>query len=143
MITEMQVVDYSFGAGFRLIGYDLLTPELVSGESLQVGLYWQALAELDRDYTMFVHVLNETGQIAAQWDAMPRDNSFPTTAWTVGEMVDDLRLVPLPKDLPAGAYQIAIGAYLGATGERLPVRGPDGEAIRDGIVLLGPPLYAR
>ena len=143
MATEMQIVDYLFGAAVRLVGYDLLTPGLASGESLQFVLYWQALTELDRDYTIFVHVLDETGQIAAQWDAMPRENSFPTTAWAVGEIVDDMRLVPLPLDLPAGEYQIAVGAYHAPTEERLQVRGPDGEPIPDAVVFLGQQVHVR
>jgi hypothetical protein len=143
MATEMHIVDYLFGVAVRLVGYDLLTPQPASGESLQFVLYWQALAELDRDYTIFVHLLDQTGRIAAQWDAMPRENSFPTTAWTVGEIVDDMRLVPLPMDLPAGEYQIAVGVYYAPTEARLPVRGPNGEPIPGAVVLLGQRVLAR
>ena len=130
----MRVVHYSFGPAVRLAGYDLLTTDLAPGESMQLLLYWQALTRLNRDYTIFVHVLDESGQIAAQWDAMPRENTFFTTAWPVGEVVDDLRQVPLPHDMPPGEYQIALGMYHGPTDERLPVSGPDGEPIAGGMV---------
>jgi hypothetical protein len=57
-----------------------------------------------------------------------------TTAWPAGEIVDDLRRVPLPQDIPPGEYRIALGMYHGPTAERLPVRGPDGEPITSGMV---------
>jgi hypothetical protein len=130
----MRVVHYSFGPAVRLAGYDLLATDLAPGESVQLLLYWQALARLSRDYTIFVHVLDESGQIAAQWDAMPRENTFMTTAWPVGEVVDDLRRVPLPQDMPPGEYRIALGMYHEPTDERMPVSGPDGEPMAGAMV---------
>jgi hypothetical protein len=140
--TAMRVVDYAFGPAIRLLGYDLLTPELPPGEPLRFVLYWQALAKLDRDYTVFVHVLDQEGTMVAGWDTMPRDNTFPTTAWPVGEMIDDPRVVPVPADL-LGTYRVALGVYQARTGERLPARGPAGEAIADAVVLLDRTIEVR
>ena len=140
---DTRVMDYSFGAAIRLVGYDLLTPELVPGERLQLILYWQALAKLGRDYTVFVHLVDQAGQIVAQWDAMPRENTFPTTAWPVGEIVDDPRQVPLPADLAAGTYQIALGLYYVPTVERLPARGPNGEHLANAVAFLDRRVQTR
>jgi hypothetical protein len=136
MARAMHVVDYALGRGIRLAGYELSTAELAPGDTLQLVLYWQALTKLSRDYTVFVHVLDATGQIAAQWDAMPRENTFLTTAWPVGVIVDDPRQVPLPLDVPPGEYSIALGMYDRQTRDRLPVHGPDGEPIVDGAILI-------
>jgi hypothetical protein len=126
-----------FGAALRLVGYDLPGERATPGEALPLTLYWQASAKLGRDYTVFVHILDATGQIAAQWDAMPRGNTFVTTAWPVGEIVDDPHPVPLPEDMPPGEYRIAIGVYDRPTAERLPAYGPDGEPVANAMVLLG------
>jgi hypothetical protein len=141
--APLHVTHYSLGPFVRLAGYDLLTPELSAGDSVELVLYWQALAKLDRDYTVFVHILDESGQIAGQWDAMPRDNTFPTTAWPVGELVDDLRRVPVSPDVDAGTYRIALGMYELQTGDRLPVRGPDAEPVPDGAVVLDARVWVR
>jgi hypothetical protein len=120
-----------------MVGYDLPVEHATPGEALPLTLYWQASAKLGRDYTVFVHLLDATGEIAAQWDAMPRENTFVTTAWPVGEIVDDPHPVPLPEDMPPGAYRIALGVYDRSTGDRLPVYGADGEPVASDAVLLG------
>lgn len=133
---QMDVIDYGLGPAVRLLGYNLLTPSVAPGEILQVTLYWQALSHLREDYTVFVHVLGPDGQAATQWDAKPRDNTYPTTAWPVGEAIDDLRTVPIPEHMPRGQYQIALGMYLASTGGRLAVHGSNGEPIANDTIVL-------
>ncbi len=132
-----------FGPALRLVGYDLPVEQATPGESLPLTLYWQASAKLGRDYTVFVHLLDATGAIAAQWDAMPRENTFVTTAWPVGEIVDDPHPVPLPEDMPSGEYRIALGVYDRPTSDRLPAYGPDGEPVTNAAVLLGRVVEVR
>ncbi len=131
-----RVEHYRFGPALRLVGYDLSQERTQGGTSLPLTLYWQASAKLGTDYTIFVHILSHTGEIAAQWDAMPRQNAFPTTAWPVGELVDDPHPVPLPEDMPAGSYRIALGVYDRRTTDRLPALGPNGEPVANDAVLL-------
>ena len=131
-----RVEHHRFGPALRLVGYDLPGEGFQAGTSLPLTLYWQASAKLGQDYTVFVHVLDRTGHIAAQWDAMPRQNTFVTTAWPVGEIVDDPHPVPLPGDMPAGEYRIALGVYDAQTSDRLPAFGPDGEPVANAAVLL-------
>jgi hypothetical protein len=135
-LARIRAVNYCLGSLVRLIGYDVIVPELRPGDPLELVLYWQALAKLNRDYTVFVHVVNASGQIAAQWDAMPRGNAFPTTHWPIGTAIDDPHQVPLPPSLPVGEYRIVLGMYHVQTGERLPVVGSDGESIPDAAIVL-------
>ncbi|MBN1641186.1 MAG: CotH kinase family protein [Anaerolineae bacterium] len=141
--APLQVVHYTLGPSLRLAGYELRTPELGAGESVELVLYWQALAKLGRDYTVFVHLLDEWGQIAGQWDAMPRENAYPTTAWPVGELVDDPRRVPLSPDAGPGSYRIALGMYDLETRDRLPVTGPDGQPVAGGAIELPATVRVR
>jgi hypothetical protein len=131
-----RVAHYRFGPALRLVGYDLPGERFQGGASLPLTLYWQASAKLGTDYTVFVHVVSHSGEIAAQWDAMPRQNTFLTTDWPVGEMVDDPHPVPLPENMPAGRYRIVLGVYDPRTVERLAALGPDGEPVLDNAVLL-------
>jgi hypothetical protein len=142
-LAAMRVLGYRLGSGIRLVGYELATPELRPGGSqrttptyLPLTLYWQSLARVDRDYTVFIHVLDALGQVVVGWDHMPRQDAFPTTRWEVGELVADTHWIPLPPDLPAGEYRISVGMYDFETGERLPVRGPAGEDLPNAALVL-------
>ncbi|MEJ2560649.1 MAG: hypothetical protein P8186_31390, partial [Anaerolineae bacterium] len=84
---------------------------LEPGSSLQVTLFWQALAPVDADYTIFVHVRNAQGTTVAQRDSQPFDGLYPTSQWQLGETVAQPLEVDLPFDLAAGSYSLYIGLY--------------------------------
>ena len=56
------------GEKIALLGYDLPRKALQPSESVQIDLYWQALAQMERNYTVFVQILNQQGQLVAQQD---------------------------------------------------------------------------
>jgi hypothetical protein len=137
------VLNYRLGPTIRLIGHSLSTGRLAPGDSIEFGLYWQALAKPPLDYTIFVHVLDAEGQNVAGWDTMPRQNTFPTTEWPVRRVIDDVHRVLLPPDLPPGEYRVALGMYYWPTGERLPVYGPDGDEVPDSRIILEQKVEVR
>jgi 4-amino-4-deoxy-L-arabinose transferase-like glycosyltransferase len=94
---------------------------LEPGSGLQVTLFWQALAPVDADYTIFVHVRNAQGTTVAQKDSQPFDGLYPTSQWQLGETVAQPLEVDLPLDLAAGSYSLYIGLYRLDTMRRLPV----------------------
>ena len=103
-----------------LAGYDLSRPE---AEKLQLTLYWQALQRPAEPYTVFVHLVDSNGQIQAQQDAMPLQNSLPTSCWQAGEWITDSYELEVG-DVPAGDYSLEIGLYYLPTLNRLPIAGP-------------------
>jgi hypothetical protein len=133
---QMNSLHVRFGPSIWLVGYELTTPELAPGETVEVILYWRAFAPLDRQYTVFVHVRNSSGEWVAGWDMMPRYNTYPTTDWPIAERIDDAHIVPLSQDLPPGEYTIALGMYYWGTGERLPAYTRQGEPIPEAAVVL-------
>ena len=58
-----QPADYTLGEQIALRGYDLGTAGIKPGETLPLTLYWEALSAPDRDYTVFIHVLDESGKV--------------------------------------------------------------------------------
>jgi hypothetical protein len=133
----MHPLQVRFGPSIWLVGYELTTPELAPGETVEVILYWRTFAPLDRQYTVFMHVHDASGEWVAGWDMMPRYNTYPTTDWPVAERTDDAPIVPLPQDLPPGEYTIALGMYYWGTGERLPAYTRQGEPIPEAAIVLG------
>jgi hypothetical protein len=73
---------------------------------------------------VFVHLL-AAGNKLAQFDARPCGGECPTSGWRPGAIVVDRHQVALPPDAPPGPYRLAVGLYLLATGERVPVVGRD------------------
>lgn len=105
----------------KLIGYDVPVTGPAPGDPLPVTLYWQAVAEMKTNYTVFVHLLNQAGQVVSQADSPPQAGAAPTTTWLPGEILTDSYTLSLPADLPAGPYRLITGLYNPASGERLPV----------------------
>jgi hypothetical protein len=110
----------SFGGVARLLGFSLEPAEGRAGQPLQVALTWQSLAETATSYTVFVHLLDQEGQIVAQHDSLPGLGVLPTTGWLPGEYLVDVHALDLPVELPEAAYTLVVGLYDAATGDRLP-----------------------
>ena len=99
------------GESLQLYGYSLDTDD-----DIRLGLVWYASSVVDIDYTVFIHVLDNAGNIVVQRDVMPMDNTYPTSLWDSGEYVLDWH--PFP-DLPPGSYDVRVGLYDQTTGTRL------------------------
>ena len=77
------------------------------------------------DYWLFAHLIGPGGRRYAQID-LP----YPTSQWAPGSFAATELPIALPPDAPAGAYQLLIGLYDQATGQRLELTTdvPDGAA---------------
>lgn len=109
-----------FGEKIRLLGYDLNI-----SEQIELILYWQSEQHVTESYDVFIHVINQDGQIVAQADSVPVAGLTPTTRWQPGDIIKDVYTLPFPPDLPAGEYALRVGLYLRETGERLTAVGVD------------------
>ena len=120
-------------AGFaRLAGYTLSPePPLQPGQPLTLTLYWAVQAPADRDWSIFVHLLDEAGERIAQGDGQPFNARYPSTAWGAGEIIPDKHALSLPNPLPDGPYQMLVGMYDLANGERLALFDADGHPLPD------------
>ncbi len=84
---------------------------LAPGDSLPVQLRWRVNQPVERNLTMFVHLVNGDGEIVGQYDALPGGGRWPTTVWQAGDLVADELTIPLPAQLPPGEYGLRIGLY--------------------------------
>ncbi|MGQ9628221.1 MAG: hypothetical protein ACUVV0_15125, partial [Anaerolineae bacterium] len=117
----------------RLLGYNLslgLKPQgsgLRPGDNIHLTLFWECLAEMKENYTVFAHLLDENGKLVAQKDNEPVDGFYPTSVWQKEEIVRDQYDFQIPPEAPPGKYRLEVGFYRAETGERLPVQ--DGDKI--------------
>lgn len=106
-----------------LTGMDLSPQTPAVGTLWQVTLYWQCQRPSPYDYTVFIHLLDQSGRIVAQVDEQPIHGDYPTSMWRLGEQIRDPHQLSLPDDLPPGSYELRLGLYRLETGERLPIVG--------------------
>jgi hypothetical protein len=127
-----------FGDQLALVGWSVDNPAgwqgtgLRPGDTVEVTAVWQAQQGLETDYTAFAHLVDDSGQGWAGDDHQPHDGLYPTSAWGAGEMVRDTFALIVPDDAPPGLYDIQVGWYDPATGERLPVG--EGTAFRVAVL---------
>lgn len=127
-----------------LLGYDLRDESSASGEAvfttqpgatIPLTIYWQALTPMDRDFTVFVHLLDQERRIWGQSDGQPEQGFYPTSFWDVGEIVLDRHDIMVDVSVPSGQYGLVAGIYLLSTGERLPVIAEDDQVLGDEVFL--------
>jgi hypothetical protein len=113
------IVAANLGNEALLIGYSLSAQEIEAGEALMLTLYWQALAEMERRYTVFTYLLDANNRIVAQMDSEPLGGTHPTTEWQFGEIVRDNYGLLIAPDTPPGEYLLEVEMYYLPTLERL------------------------
>jgi len=124
-----------FGSAIALVGVTPPSLAARAGGTLTVTLHWHALSRPPKDYTASLQLLSPQGKLVTQRDAMPMNNTLPTTDWQPGQDVYDPMTLTLPANLPDGSYPIIVVLYDHVTGQRLSVGGTDHAVI--GTVQLG------
>jgi hypothetical protein len=106
-----------FGDAMRLLGYQLHRQD----GRVELVLLWRPERKMETEYKVFVHIYDPgTGIPVAQDDSMPLHWTYPTSYWSLGEVVRDV--IPISVEhVPPGEYGVAVGVYDPASGERLPV----------------------
>jgi 4-amino-4-deoxy-L-arabinose transferase-like glycosyltransferase len=135
MDVETQV---QFGDDILLIGYDQSAGDVQAGEGVTFRFYWQATAQPDDNYSLFIHLTPlDAYTVLAQADGSPAAPERPTLTWNdPGEtLISPAYTLTVPPDLAAGEYRVLVGLYNYTTGQRLPVRDAGGNALGDALEL--------
>ncbi len=120
----------------ELHGYGLPAGDIRPGDTFTLTLFWRAVAEsIPINYTVFVHLTGEDGQIAAQGDTPPVYGVRPTSGWRPGEVLVDEHTINVPDTVPPGRYQLWVGLYEPDSFVRPPAV-QNGEVQPDGRILL-------
>lgn len=100
-----------------LLDYRIVGP-LRRGATVRVHLTWQALRQVNHDYTVFVHAIHEDGHTYARQDSKPQEGESPTIRWQAGQVISDTHTIQIDVDGPREGYHIELGLYVAATGRR-------------------------
>jgi hypothetical protein len=124
----------NFGGHIELLGYDVPSTEIESGQQLPLTLYWRATAPVPHNYQVFVHLTNPATTLWGQSDKL-NPGDFPSSRWPLDRFVwDDHRLQVLP-GTPPGEYRLAVGLYDLNSGRRAPVFDDAGQIVGDSVFL--------
>ena len=102
--------------GLQFLGYEILNPDARPGSALNLLTYWRVLRR-PPNLAIFVHLLDSTNQIVAQFDG------FEVVAddLVAGDTVVQLHPLKLPGNLPTDVYRFEMGAYTRGDLKRLPL----------------------
>lgn len=81
MPPETQLATTLFDKGIKLLGY-IPTP---SG----IDIVWQNEQMIETSYRVFVHLVDDAGNLVSQSDSEPDSWNRPTTSWKMGEFILD------------------------------------------------------
>ena len=119
--TTAEPLGIGLGKSISASAYELSN----NGKSVKLTVYWQALAGVPKDYSVFVHALDAGGKILQQVDRQPLNGAFPTSAWKSGQTVFDTFTLPSSSDLA----KLEFGLYDAANGVRVARADGKGDSI--------------
>lgn len=99
--------------------------ELPIGSPLEMSYQWMIDAQmppLQKDYTVFVHFLDQEGELVFTDDHAP---PLPTSQWKPGEQVEYVRTPFIPYSPIVGELKVKVGLYHIESGTRLTLVGKD------------------
>jgi len=100
------------------------------GGRVRLTLWWEALAPVEEDYTVFTHLLDGEGRLVGGHDSRPANGWRPTSGWRTEQVVRDIHYIPFQAGEGLGEITIEVGIYDLETGRRLELE--DG---RDKVIL--------
>lgn len=97
-------LDAPVAPAISLLGYDLPVVAVRSGQQIDLALYWLATSRPNTDAK--VRLLLDDGTVLHEGN--PVHGTYPTSAWSSGELVPDRYRVRIPYDLPSGDYTLTV-----------------------------------
>ncbi|HET7377752.1 MAG TPA: hypothetical protein VFK30_13650, partial [Anaerolineae bacterium] len=129
-LTQVISLPIAFGDHADLIGYEVRKTSVQPGKNIRLTTYWRAKNIGLRPLSTFTHVLNDRGEIAAQWDGLTIDQHYIQA----GDIIVQVHFIALPPNFPEGIYRLQLGLYDLESGARVPIE-IEGQAIADRILL--------
>jgi hypothetical protein len=96
--------------GVELRGWSI-NGQVQPGRTVDIELMWHALGRHNRDWTVFVHLVDGRDEIVAENNRQPRGGAFPMTQWVAGDWVADTLPLDIPASLASGTYTLRVGLF--------------------------------
>lgn len=113
-----------FDGEMRLAGAHVTPFESDDERAVLVELEWRTEAKPTRDYKITLRLLDLNGQVVSQVDDYPIGPLLPPTTWAENSTQTSWLALPLPADLPQGAYRLGVALYDPQTLQMMAIRAP-------------------
>ncbi len=111
-VDDMERLGLVYDGALLLHGYRVGKLSVRPGEWLPVTLYWEALHPLEKNYSVFVHLLGADGAVIGQRNTYPGGGSWPTSMLEPGRVLADTYYVPVSPQAEAPAVvRLAMGIW--------------------------------
>ncbi|MDE3091718.1 MAG: hypothetical protein KGJ80_20285, partial [Chloroflexota bacterium] len=135
-VQTSQTYPVVFGSSIVLDDAEIVRPSIQRGDPLIVLLHWHAANLIDKDYTVFLHLVDPNGKLIAGYDRQPRQETAPTSQWRRYVPIVDPILLTIPEDAPPGNdYRLEIGLYYFPTMQRLAIVDAAGQSRGDTLMI--------
>jgi len=123
--------------GISLVGWTSPGAAISRKDGLDLLLFWQAEGQPTARYKVFLHLIDDHGEVLGQDDGEPCRWQCPTSMWRPAQTIVDKRTIPIPPDLAPGDYSIVAGMYVETTGQRLQAVDREGRRWPSDQIFLG------
>lgn len=134
--SELQPLMRNLGGLIALLGYSIDAGDVGADETVSITLRWQTLAPMDKDYTVFIHLVGPDGRIWAHEDRLLEHGGLPTSTWQVGQIVTNQYDLAIGSPVASGDYVVQAGIYYWQTGDRLEVRDENRQRLTGDTIVL-------
>ncbi len=110
----------NFGNKIEFLGVDIEPKSPKPGQEVTLTWYWKALADMEVNWQIFVHLDHKGPPPARQgMDHHPVRDLYQTTRWKPGQIIKDVQKVRLRGNYPGGEAALWVGLWDPATSRRL------------------------
>ncbi|TMC52333.1 MAG: hypothetical protein E6J26_09190, partial [Chloroflexi bacterium] len=131
-----------FANAIELVGDDEPASGALPGQEVTLRLYWRMSGSVSRNFSVFVHLLDDNDVVVAQRDMYPGQGSLATSELTPDFAWRDYYTLRIPRRgvLPPQRLRWEVGLYDHSTGERLQTltENQTVDALRFGALALAP-----
>ncbi len=120
--AEARVEPVDVGAGVRVVGWELPPQTVATGESVEVVVYWEAVAPDGGDYVSFARLLGRGMELVGDVNRRPACGMVPTSLWQPGQVWRDPYRIRVARDAAAPSrLRVEVGLYDPKVGQTLGV----------------------
>lgn len=92
-------LDTRYGGAIRLAGYEVVTPAVHPGDTVEVGLYWQSIRPVEDNYILAIKLVDSNFAVLQEKYLFPGRGNFATSLWKPGDFFEETYALQLPASL--------------------------------------------
>jgi arylsulfatase A-like enzyme len=110
-------LDAAIGKSLHVRGYDLSTPAVRRGDSVELCTYFELHERVPQGFRLFFHLDGPGG--FRNLDHVPVEGAYPMERWRPGQHIRDRLRIAFPLFTAPGRYTVSVGLFKGGKREAI------------------------